>query len=388
MRAKTLLTTLLVASLLPVTSALAQSTLIAITTRRDHVYDPQTHTLYISTSTGDVQRYDVSTGQLLTPWHVGTDLFGIDVTPDGQTLLVCDRQFLHQAPDGIGIIHRVNANTGAATDVQWQRTNLIGNDYYERGSWDVSAVSNTRAYFTSYFAGTGFVPLRELNLTTNQVIQRNDVPPVGASPGGSITEQSQLQRSADRSVTFLQEYDRNDLPVFTIDTASNSFTHAIETGGGSQPPNFALYSNSTVNRDGSLIALEMYGASGGPDRIFDGSLVFQRDVTNLDGGICFDPTRDVLYAADSINNLLIAIDTHTWQGLYALPIGEDIDPSAIFDNGVMSMSSDGNYLFMSTPSGIRVFNVPEPTGAVLLMCLFFLPPTSRPARRDSRTPPI
>src|SRR5262249_9362666 len=145
-----------------------------------------------------------------------------------------------------------------------------------------------------------------------------------------------------RSVTFLQEYDRNDLPVFTIDTASNSFTHAIETGGGSQPPNFALYSNSTVNRDGSLIAREMYGASGGPDRIFDGNLVFQRDVTNLDGGICFDSKRDVLYAADSINNQLIAIDTHTWQGLYGLNIGEDIDPSAIFDDGVMSMSSDGN----------------------------------------------
>ena len=60
------------------------------TNRKDHVFDPVNRILYITTSSGTVQRWDADTQTLLAPWTVGGELGGIDVTPDGAMVLVAD----------------------------------------------------------------------------------------------------------------------------------------------------------------------------------------------------------------------------------------------------------------------------------------------------------
>lgn len=117
---------------------------------------------------------------------------------------------------------------------------------------------------------------------------------------------------------------------------------------------------SAVNRDGTLIALEKY-----PDTIWirDRSLNLVQTLTGYEGGFVFDPTRDIFYAADVDTDRIVAFDTNTWAQLYFLNVGENITGDAAFDwnfgNGVMSMSDDGNYLFMSATSGIRMFDLPD-----------------------------
>ena len=55
------------------------STLIPVGNRRDLVFDPARDLLYITTSAGTVQRYDVAGQALLPPLAVGTSLNGADI---------------------------------------------------------------------------------------------------------------------------------------------------------------------------------------------------------------------------------------------------------------------------------------------------------------------
>src|SRR3954470_17239895 len=68
------------------------STLIPVSNRRDLVYDGGRGLLYITTSAGTVQRYSVASQSLLSPWTVGTSLYGADIMPDGSGLYVAEGQ--------------------------------------------------------------------------------------------------------------------------------------------------------------------------------------------------------------------------------------------------------------------------------------------------------
>src|SRR5262249_29219198 len=83
----------------------------------------------------------------------------------------------------------------------------------------------------------------------------------------------------------------------------------------------------------------------------------------LDGGVVFDPNRDVAYAVSSSARQVVAFDTNTWAPLYQLPIGEAVTPGQSFGNGVMAVSGDGRWLFLSTPSGVREFALANPNPA-------------------------
>src|SRR5258708_25331340 len=66
---------------------LTPSVLIPVSDRHDFVYDSSRNLLYITTASGQVQRYDVANQTLLTPWIVGSSLNGADITPAVNTLL-------------------------------------------------------------------------------------------------------------------------------------------------------------------------------------------------------------------------------------------------------------------------------------------------------------
>src|SRR5262245_12582972 len=80
------------------------------TTRRDLVYDPVRDLLYITTSTGAVQRYDPASNSLLSPIAMpgSSSLAGADITPDGGTLLAADT-----VPGAsTGVVRRIDLATG------------------------------------------------------------------------------------------------------------------------------------------------------------------------------------------------------------------------------------------------------------------------------------
>ena len=90
----TLHAVLLVATLFPL-AALAQTVFIPASGRTDMAYDPARDVLYV-TAGSQILRYRMATRSFLAPWtfsKAGTDLGGIDLSPDGKTVVVADRLY-------------------------------------------------------------------------------------------------------------------------------------------------------------------------------------------------------------------------------------------------------------------------------------------------------
>jgi sugar lactone lactonase YvrE len=323
------------------------SVLVPVGNRRDLVFDGARDMLYITTNSGQVQRYDVAHQTLLTPWNVGTSLNGADITPDGSALYVAESQ----TSGGQGVLHRVNLNDGSVTNITY---NLA---FYEGGTWDVAVTNNGTALFSTQFLGSGWVPFRQLDLNTGAITIRTDTP--GSGGGGQVRQNTYINRSADGSQLFMTESNISSGPIFTYDSSSNTFPQHAQTN--------AFYDDaiSAVNRDGSLIATEL----GYSPSFFYGISIMDRNFhsvrtlgTNFNGGLTFDPSRDLLYVADAAADQIVAFDTNTWAERFRLNIGESIPASTPFSSGEMTVSSDGSELFLSTPSGVRMIDLPAATG--------------------------
>jgi ribosomal protein L24E len=325
------------------------TSVIPVLNRRDLVSDPSRGLLYITTSDGLVQRYDPASQTLLAPWHVGAELYGADITPDGVYL------YTSEAVRGAtqGMLHRVNLNDGTVTNFTYNLS------FYEGGTWDVAIGNNGKALFDSRFEGSGWVPLRQIDLTTNAITARTDAP--GSGGGGQIRQDTNIARAGDGSLQFLTESNISSGPILTYDPATDSFPHSANT--------WAFYGNAAlaVNRDGSLIATQLgygppfpYGVS-----IMDKNFRSVHTLgPNFNGGLIFDPTRDLFYVADAAADQIVAFDTNTWAEQFRLNIGEAIPTFATFGSGEMSFSADDSQLFMSTPSGVRVLALPANPGVV------------------------
>jgi sugar lactone lactonase YvrE len=319
---------------------LTPSTLIPVVNRRDVVFDAARDLLYITTGSGQVQRYDVANRALLTPWNVGTSLNGADITPDGNTLLVTENQISGSQ----GTLHEVDLNTGQVTNLTYP----LG--FLEGGSWEVAVADNGKAFFSSTFQGSGPVALRELNLATGTITNRQ-----------TINQNTNIRRGADGSLLFLTQSNSSAGPILTYDPASDSFPHSAQTA--------AYYDNqsSAVNRDGSLIATQLgygpncyYGVSV-MDRNFNSVRTF---APSYNGGLAFDPSRDLFYLIDASADQVVAFDTHTWAEKFRLNIGEAVPRFATFGSGEMTVSSDDPALFLSTASGVRVLALPANPGVI------------------------
>jgi hypothetical protein len=301
----------------------------------------------MTTSGGQAQRYDVANQRLLTPWNVGTSLNGADITPDGSTLYVAESQLSGSQ----GVLHKVNLDDGSVTNITYS----LGP--YEGGTWDVAVANNGKAFFSTSIGVSGSVPFRQLDLNTGAVTTRTDTH--GSGGGGYVRGNTHIDRSADGSQMFLAEPDVSSGPITTYDSASDTFPHHAETQA------YYYDAISAVSRDGSLIATELgYGPA-----FFYGVSIMDRNFhsvrtlgTNFNGGLAFDPSRDLFYVADASAGQVVAFDTNTWEERFRVSIGEGIPASTPFGSGEMTVSSDGSELFLSTPSGVRMIDLPASTG--------------------------
>ena len=104
---------ILATAVLVVASSLASpafAQVLPITGAEDYVFS-NSGILYISTSGGNIDRYDTQTNSFLTPFSVGGSLLGMDLSPDGKTLAVANTTFT-----GFDL---VSTSTGAVTPVSY-----------------------------------------------------------------------------------------------------------------------------------------------------------------------------------------------------------------------------------------------------------------------------
>jgi hypothetical protein len=305
---------------------------IPVTNRRALVFDVHRELLYMTTSDGLVQRWDIDRQTLLAPWNVGASLNGADITPDGQFLYVTEG--VRGATQGM--VHKINLDDGTVTNLTWDLA------FYEGGAWGLAITGNGKALLDSRFEGSGWVPLRQIDLSTDAITVRMDDP--GSGGRGQVRQDTQIRRGGDRSRLFFMEGNISSGPIFDYSAASDSFPQHVDT------QLFLDSALASVSRDGSLVAMELFN---GNIQIRDRSLSIVHTLTNLTGGVVFDPTQDVLYAATSTQ--IIAYDTNTWMELSRFDIGQSVGSGTPFGNGEMTVSDDGKLLFFSTSAGVRFY---------------------------------
>jgi hypothetical protein len=317
--------------------------------RRDHVFDSTRGLLYVTTSSGTLLRYSPATNSFLSPFTLSsTALNGVDITPDAAAAYAVDN-----VGTGGGLVHRVDLNTGLVTNIPYGNQQMG-----ENGGWDIAIGSNGIGMVTTQYAGSGWVPLRQLDTSTNTLSIRSDAP-TSDTFNHYVRQNTQVSRSVDRRTLLLAEGNISSGPTFLYNAPTNSFYNQSDKNG------FPFF--SAVNRDGSLFALEIGEAPG--TSIYDSQT--ETLVHRFPGqwtGCVFDPVRDLFYSADQATDQILIYETAGWNQIGQLAVGENFSGGSFLGIGTMSISDDGQFLFMSTPMGIRMFTVPEPSTLFLAAC--------------------
>jgi Bacterial Ig domain len=304
------------------------TTLVPVTNVSDLVYDPVHEMLVIATTIGTVERFDVGSQTLLPSIHAATGLNGTDVTPDGAFLYATDGQFNVKQ----GFIRKINLTTGQVIKIGYDLGGMEG------APWDIAIGSGGLALFDGRFRGSGTVPLRQLDLSTDAIAQRSDQT--------AVQQDTFLARAADRSFLMLEESNSSNGPIVLFNAAANAFLPGKSTWS------FPV-AQPVVNRDGTLFAMRL----GGNIAIFDRNYQAIENIAGLDGGMAFDPAHDLFFAVDSAANQIVAFDTVAWQERFRINVGEDVGA-----NGAMVLSGDGQRLYLATASGVRQYLLPQSDG--------------------------
>jgi len=320
----------------PVPSPPPPVSIINVINCQDMVFAHSGKYLYVSTSNGLVLVYNTSTHVLQPPYNLGGSLHGLDIAPDDTFLLV--------GQDNVGAtqgtFHKIDIKTGAITNLNYSL------EFGEAGGWDVAIGSNGLALATTKASGSGWTPLRQIDLATNTFKIRHDAP--GSGGGGMVRGYTYIHRSGDGRRMYLLESDVSNGPIFTYSAASNTFGPSAETD------EFLVDADAAVSRNGSLLGTRISSTASlatAPD--------FKpvHSFTGLDSGIAFDGQSDLFYGVNSSTDQIIVFDTNTFLERYRFRIGEDVAIGSQGFSGTLVVSDDGRYLALATESGIRLFTL-------------------------------
>jgi hypothetical protein len=342
---------LVLTSALPV-PARAGGLFLSIPDREDYVFS-SSGILYISTSGGDIDRYDTNTGKFLTPFTVGGNLLGMDLSPDGSTLAVADT-----TRTGIDL---VSTSTGAVTPVNF--TPAFG----EGGAFTVAYESNGNVLVSTQFQGSGWVPLRQYDPATGVTTVISG----GSGPNGEFRQATMLSASADRSTIGLAEGNQTGGPIHALSVASGSIVATTSVG--------SLFTYTiAANANGTQFAVPTY--YGTYIYNLSGSTLTQETILGVNGNepmyAVYSPNSHYLFAANwdssGVNNGVVVYDTNTWKIVTTLSSEAwGWNGNNAYADGWMRISPNGDWLAVSVDGGTELFNVspfasvPEPSGLVL-----------------------
>jgi plastocyanin len=301
-------------------------TLISAPNRVDMVYDAGRDILYI-TSGSTVLRYQLASDSFLTPYQLSGHLMGLDLSPDGNTLIVADSS----ATSTNVWVHVINLTSGQSRQVFFPAA------FYESGTFAVAFGGDGAALITSRFAGSGWVPLRRYDPASG----------LTTTISSFISQDSMVSSSGDGSTIVIAESNNSGGPFSRYDVASRTITKSGGTGWFNY--------ECAASRDASLFALPTYGSTF----IYDGN--FNR-VTNIGVyagaqpiGAVFHPSADAVFFPFAGTTYVKAYSTTTWQMLAQFDFQGTFSTTGnhAFNNGRIRISPDGQIIFVTVSGGVR-----------------------------------
>jgi len=290
--------------------------------RADMVYDTARDLLYISS--GDlVLRYRLATGSFLSPYKLGGNLAGIDLSPDGNTLAVADRS--------LAGMHLVDLATDASRQVSFSAVSGEG------GSYSVAFGGDGALLASAGFLGSGGgMPLRRYDPATGEIRIVADA-----------AQDAVLSSSADGRCIAYAGSNNFGGPIGIYDVAAQKATHTASAYWFTRPIG--------ASRDCTQFAVPTYGGTF----IFD---EFLNEVNQIGEyarpqpiEAVYHPAADIVYLAWGGSSEVRAFDTRTFSQLAAYDFLDSFtssDDTAIVP-GRLRISRDGTILFAAVKDGIR-----------------------------------
>ncbi|HTV18576.1 MAG TPA: EB domain-containing protein [Polyangiaceae bacterium] len=300
----------------------------------DAVFDVQRCQLY-ATQGNTIVKHDLRSGTVEPLVELDGLLLGLDLSPDESTLIVADASA--DVETASNRVHLVDVATGAARRLEFPL------DFMEVGTFMPVFLDATSALVTSSFAGSGWVPLRRVDLSSGafEVLR-------------SVRQDSMLARSADGSTVAWAEANSSNGPFGRYSVADGSMS------GGET---WAFVDTIAVNRDGTRYAvpvfmgLRLFESSGPTSGFVEAARLDRGGASAL--GAAFAPDRDVLYVSWSGGpSSLEAIDTRSFETLFTIDAGLGFGfGSGGLGSGRVKVSSDGRVLMAITDGAIMTYPV-------------------------------
>ncbi|RYZ47044.1 MAG: hypothetical protein EOO72_00490 [Myxococcaceae bacterium] len=300
--------------------------------RTDLVHDARRNRLYITTrdGAGHVRVFNLKTREFEAPLLTGGAFRGIDLSPDGDKLIVAEGGF-SATHNGVQLI---DLTTGASRRIEFTL------ERSEAGTFTAVFTSNTEALVSSNFNGSGWVPLRKVDLS-------NDT----AAKLASVRQSTMLTASADGSTVAYAESNISSGEWGRFSVGAQTFAES-STGW------FAY--EVAVSRNASQYALPTYGGLF----VFDSTLKSPTRVgsyaNELPIGAVYSPVTDELYLAwTGAKTSIDVYSTTTLSKLRDIETAPSLfswNGNAAFVNGRMRISRDGSLLFVTTGAdGVRIY---------------------------------
>jgi hypothetical protein len=305
----------------------ASSVFIPASNRVDMVYDGPRDVLYITCS-NSILRYRLSDGGFLPSIPLGGSLMGIDLSPDGNRLIVADST---ANPSNVWV-HSINLNTEEATKALFRRANG------EAGTFAVAFGGDGAVLITSTYSGSGDVPLRRYDPVTLQT-----------TTIASVRHDSMVSSSADGTTIILAQSHTSAGPFNRYDVALRS----VIRGAGNGWFNYEC----AANRDASVFAIPTAGGTYIYDDYFTqitsiGVYFGQQPI-----GAAFHPSANAVFFPFAQTSVVRAYDTTTWEMLAQFECHYTFGNTGenAFKNGRIRISPDGEILFVTVGGGVRYF---------------------------------
>ena len=341
---------------------------LAIPNARDHAFARDV--LYV-TAGSLLHRYDLSTCQWQAPVALGRDLAGIDVSRSGRRLAIADRDVV----DGKVHIYIIDLDSDAGpVEVSYPAA------FGEAGSYMVAWTANDYLTVSGAYAGSGWVPLRQLDLYTGTVTQARNV-----------RQDTMLATSGDGELVALAESNSSAgpvalwnpvaaAPVATANTGRYVFEIAADDYGARVVVPTYFGAHVYANANGALLPDGVIGktATWGPVSVVvpPGGTQFitaDWDWNGANAGV-------KIYDAQTLK-LQKRIDAYpfAWSGNRAL------------QQGRLTLSADTRWLAANIAGGVRLYDLEhEPVDRLgetspLASCGALHKSSATPAPFDTRT---
>jgi DNA-binding beta-propeller fold protein YncE len=344
--AKGLISALLIAISLIAPLAQAAGIFVPAQQRRDMVYDDRHGVVYI-TNGSDLLRYDVVNSTFLSPVALGGSLIGIDISPDGKTLAVADGTsnglnvsvYLVSIPDLYGLAYTATRKVS------------VGTDFYEGGAWSVAFASDGILRVTSQFLGSGWVPLRRLDPTTDTW-----------RPLASVRQNTMLSASGDGDTIAFAESNTSDGAWGLLDIPTNGVVRRQSYADGTSWFNFEIATDAM----GAQFSIPTYGGTF----IYDEAYRKMKTLGVYAGpqpiGGTYHPVQRIAYFPWAQTREVRVYDMGNFEQIGSYDVENDFTHTGNggYGHGRTRISRDGSLLMVSVSGGIRLLRMYSPLEAL------------------------